>query len=147
MAFDEHYQPADGTRITTNFANLARGERRQENLRNTLRMIDNRFNGLARWDNPKADRYAVEVDIISVEMHIDGCGTDDAFPLIEILQPTVVDTRFGTRIAGIAGNNFSSYVRDYDFSVVLPEYNKDKPTFAAPEDFGDLHGKLFRHFL
>ena len=44
IAFDEDYSPADNTRITTNFANLARGESRQENLRNTLRMIDNRFN-------------------------------------------------------------------------------------------------------
>ena len=25
VRFDEHYRPADGTRITTNFANLARG--------------------------------------------------------------------------------------------------------------------------
>lgn len=25
-AFDEHYQPGENTRITTNFANLARGK-------------------------------------------------------------------------------------------------------------------------
>lgn len=25
IAFDEHYHPAENTRITTNFANLARG--------------------------------------------------------------------------------------------------------------------------
>ena len=37
IAFDEDYRPGDGTCATTNFANLARGERRQENLRNTLR--------------------------------------------------------------------------------------------------------------
>jgi hypothetical protein len=42
--FDENYNPSENTRITTNFANLARGENRQENLRNTLVMIDNRFN-------------------------------------------------------------------------------------------------------
>ena len=41
IAFDENYRPAENTRITTNFANLARGESRRENLRNTLRMIDN----------------------------------------------------------------------------------------------------------
>ena len=33
IRFDENYQPADSTRLTTNFANLARGEQRQENLR------------------------------------------------------------------------------------------------------------------
>ena len=42
------------------------------------------------------------------------------------------------------GNNFSSYVRDYDFSVLLLEHNKDQAKFSTPEDFGDLHGKLFR---
>lgn len=42
-ALDEDYRPAESTRITTNFANLARGESRQENLRNTLQMIDNRL--------------------------------------------------------------------------------------------------------
>ena len=62
--FDENYQPSDNTRLTTNFANLARGSSRQENLRNTLKMIDNRFNSLADWDNPMGDRYAVELEII-----------------------------------------------------------------------------------
>ncbi|STV89663.1 Domain of uncharacterised function (DUF1852) [Klebsiella michiganensis] len=68
--FDENYNPSENTRITTNFANLARGENRQENLRNTLVMIDNRFNTLAHWDNPKGDRYAVVLEIISAEMNI-----------------------------------------------------------------------------
>ncbi len=145
-ALDEDYRPAESTRITTNFANLARGESRQENLRNTLRMIDNRFNSLAHRDNPRGDRYAVELRIISVEMTV-APDKGDAFPLIEILQTTIVDGQTGERIDGIVGNNFSSYVRDYDFSVVLPEHLKAHPNSGAPEGFGDLHGKLFRHFL
>ncbi|MBM7321926.1 DUF1852 domain-containing protein [Agrobacterium sp. S2] len=147
IPFDEDYRPSDNTRITTNFANLARGDNRKENLRNALKMIDNRFNALAYWDNPKGDRYSVELDIISVEMDIDAEGRDDAFPLIEILKTNIIDRRTGERIDGIVGNNFSSYVRDYDFSVVLPEYNKDRPAFGAPNDFGDLHGNLFKSFL
>jgi hypothetical protein len=147
LRFDENYRPSDGTRITTNFANLARGERRQENLRNTLKMIDNRFNDLACWDNPTGDRYTIELDIISVEMDVAAEGADAAFPLIEILKTTIVDKQANERIEGISGNNFSSYVRDYDFSVRLPEYNLDKSTFSTPDDFGDLHGKLFRHFV
>src|SRR5438874_9508111 len=114
IAFDEDYRPADNTRITTNFANLARGDSRQENLRNTLRMIDNRFNALAHWDNPEGDRYSVELNIVSVEMNIGAEGNGDAFPLIEMLQTNIVDKRTGERIEGIVGNNFSSYVRDYD---------------------------------
>ena len=147
IAFDEDYRPADNTRITTNFANLARGESRHENLRNTLRMIDNRFNSLAHWDNPKADRYSVELKIITAEMTIASEGYDDVFPLIEILQTTIIDRKIGERIDGMVGNNFSSYVRDYDFSVVLPSHMKDHPNTGAPQDFGDLHGNLFKHFL
>lgn len=146
-SLDEDYVPAENTRITTNFANLARGESRQENLRNTLRMIDNRFNSLAYKDNPKGDRYAVELQIVSVEMSLAPGEGADSFPLIEILQTTIVDQQTGERIDGIVGNNFSSYVRDYDFSVVLPEHMKSHPGAGAPEGFGDLHGKLFRHFL
>ncbi|MFX1681661.1 DUF1852 domain-containing protein [Mitsuaria sp. CC2] len=146
LRFDEDYQPSDSTRITTNFANLARGESRRQNLRNTLRMIDNRFNDLASWDNPTRDRYTVELEIISVEMTIEHQGSDAAFPLIEILKPTILDRRTGQRFDGIVGNNFSSYVRDYDFSVLLPAYNADRPEFGLPEGFGDLHGKLFKQF-
>ncbi len=51
VPFDEDYRPADHTRLTTNFANLARGDHRRENLANTLAMIDNRFNSLMHWDN------------------------------------------------------------------------------------------------
>jgi 5-methyltetrahydropteroyltriglutamate--homocysteine methyltransferase len=145
--FDEHYRPLGNTRITTNFANLARGEHRQENLRNTLRMIDNRFNELAHWDNEDGDRYSVELDIISVSVAIDGHGDRDAFPLIEVLQTTILDRRSGDRIEGLVGNNFSSYVRDYDFSVLLPEYNADRSEFGLPDDFGELHGNLFKSFL
>jgi hypothetical protein len=144
--FDENYRPSDSTRITTNFANLARGESRQQNLRNTLRMIDNRFNDLAHWDNPNADRYAVELEIISVEMSVDAQSGQGAFPLIEILQTHILDRATNKRIEGIVGNNFSSYVRDYDFSVVLPDYNADRAEFSVPDDFGDLHGKLFQQF-
>ncbi|PIG28077.1 uncharacterized protein DUF1852 [Janthinobacterium sp. 35] len=145
IVFDENYHPSDSTRLTTNFANLARGERRQENLRNTLKMIDSRFNNLAHWDNPKADRYCVELEIISVALNIDAAG--DNIPLIEILKPNILDKKTGERIDGIAGNNFSSYVRDYDFSVLLPEHNNNQSTFSTPENFGDFHGRLFKHFV
>lgn len=145
IRFDENYQPADSTRLTTNFANLARGDNRQENLRKTLAMINNRFNDLAHWDNPTADRYSVEVDIISADLDIEGNG--NTFPVIETLKTTIVDHKENTRIDGMIGNSFSSYVRDYDFSIVLPEHFANHPDSAPPADFGDLHGKLFQHLL
>jgi len=147
ICFDENYHPSENTRTTTNFANLARGTNRQENLRNTLIMINNRFNALAHWDNPQGDRYTVELEIISAEMNIDVEVSGKTIPLIEILKPTIVDRKTNERIDGIAGNNFSSYVRDYDFSVRLLKHNESQPKFSTPEDFGDLHGKLFKHFV
>lgn len=147
ICFDENYQPSDSTRITTNFANLARGKSRQLNLRSTLRMIDNRFNDLAHWDNPTGDRYSVELEIISVEMNMDAKISNAAFPLIEILKTCILDKKKNKRSDGIAGNNFSSYVRDYDFSVLLAEHNVNRAEFSTPADFGDLHGKLFQQFV
>lgn len=147
IAFDEDYRPADATRITTNFANLARGGSRRENLCNTLKMIDNRFNSIMHWDNESGDRYSLELTIISAELKIGTRDDDDHFPLIEILQTTVLDRVTGERIAGMVGNNFSSYVRDYDFSIVLPDHLKGHPNGGAPKGFGDLHGKLFKHFI
>ena len=145
ICLDEHYHPADTTRITTNFANLARGSHRQANLRNALTMINNSFNALAHWDNPKGSRYSVELEIISVNLDIDGSG--QTFPSIEILKTNIVDSQTNKRIEGIVGNNFSSYVRDYDFSVLLAEHNKGQAQFSIPEDFGGLHGKLFQSFV
>ncbi|WP_281628824.1 DUF1852 domain-containing protein [Vibrio sp. St2] len=145
LSLDENYRPADSTRITTNFANLARGESRQQNLRNALQMIDNNFNALAHWDNPNGDRYSVELEIVSVDMDIEADG--ESFPSIEVLKTYIVDHKTNERIEGIVGNNFSSYVRDYDFSVLLLDHNKGKPQFSIPENFGELHGKLFKHFV
>ena len=145
VGFDEDYRPSDNTRITTNFANLARGEYRQANLRNALAMIDNRFNALASWDNPAGNRYSVELEIISVDIDIDGSG--QTFPTIEMLQTYIVDKQTNERINGNVGNNFSSYVRDYDFSVLLLNHNKNQSGFSIPDNFGDLHGKLFKCFV
>ena len=145
ISFDEDYQPSDNTRITTNFANLARGESRLENLRSTLRMVNSRFNALACWDNPTADRYSVDLEIISVDVDVAGNGQN--FPSIEILKTSIRDHKTNKRIEGMVGNNFSSYVRDYDFSVLLPSHIKAQERFSTPAGFGELHGKLFQDFI
>ncbi len=137
--FDEDYSPAESSRLTTNFANLARGEHRQQNLRNALALIDGRCNDLA--GHPDADRYRVELDIVSVTMQFEDGGQVERFPLIEVLDVTIVDQHSGERHQGIVGNNFSSYLRDHDFAVRLPSAS------SLPADFGLLHGQLFQHFL
>jgi hypothetical protein len=147
LRFDENYRPSQNTRTTTNFANLARGEKRRENLRNALKMIDDRFNALVHWDNPEGARYSVQLDIVSVDMIVGNQHQNETFPAIEVLQTSIVDRKTGKRIEGIVGNNFSSYVRDYDFSIRLLEHNRHQAGFSVPDDFGDLHGKLFQHFV
>lgn len=146
-ALDENYQPSNITRLTTNFANLARGENRQKNLRNAINMINNRFNTLAHADNPKGDRYTVELEIMTVTMSIEHDNSIDNVPLIEVLKTNIFDRKINKRIEGIAGNNYSSYVRDYDFSILLIDHNKNKSSFSVPKNYGDLHGKLYKCFV
>lgn len=146
--FDEDYTPADSSRLTTNFANLARGEHRQQNLRNALALINGRCNDLASKagdaGSPAGDRYRVELDIVSVTMQFEDQGAHVAFPLIEVLDVAILDQRTGERHQGILGNNFSSYLRDYDFAVLLPSLDTSA---GIPDDFGQLHGALFQRFL
>jgi hypothetical protein len=140
--FDEGYSPADSSRLTTNFANLARGEHRQRNLRSALAMIDRRCNDLV--GDQDGDRYRVELDIVSVTMQfVDGEEAGE-FPLLEMLDVTILDQHTGERHQGILGNNFSSYLRDYDFAVLLPSLDTSA---GLPDDFGHLHGELFQRFL
>ena len=148
--FDEDYTPSDSSRITTNFANLARGEAREQNLRNALTMIDARCNELARLSGIDRGRFRLQLDIVSVGLRFSDDEGAEEFPLLELLDTTIIDDETGERFAGIVGNNFSSYVRDYDFSVLLPAVNRDTPAGGeriVPEDFGELHGRLFQRFL
>ena len=145
LCLDEHYQPSEETRATTNFANLARGTNSRENLRNALTMIDNNFNAMVNWDNENGDRYSVELEIVSIYMGVNKDKAD--FPSIEMLKTNIVDKKTNERIEGILGNNFSSYVRDYDFSVRLLNHNKGADKFSVPDDYGVLHGKIFKTFI
>ncbi|WP_144765920.1 putative oxygenase MesX [Curtobacterium sp. 9128] len=140
--FDEDYSPSDSSRLTTNFANLARGEDRQRNLRAAIAMIDDRCNDLAGDEDE--GRYRVELDIVSVAMQFEDGGTVAEFPLLEMLDVVMVDQHTGERHQGILGNNFSSYLRDYDFAVLLPSLDTSA---GLPDDFGQLHGALFQRFL
>ncbi|WIB13449.1 putative oxygenase MesX [Curtobacterium sp. MCPF17_052] len=145
--FDEDYSPSDSSRLTTNFANLARGEHRQQNLRTALDMIDRRCNDLAASAGSAGsagDRYRVELDIVSATALFVDQGSSGEFPLLEMLDVTIVDQHTGERHQGILGNNFSSYLRDYDFAVLLPSLDKSA---GIPSDFGELHGQLFQRFL
>lgn len=148
--FDEDYTPSANSRTTTNFANLARGENRQQNLRNAISMINNRLNDLVPWDNPVRDRYRVELDIVSVDLRLaeaSAAGAAAEFPIIEVLSVQILDSHTGKLVEGIPGNNFSSYIRDYDFSVVLPKHTASGADTVTPAGYGELHGRIFSEFL
>ena len=109
---------------------------------NALNMMNARFNSLADWDNARRI-VTPKLEIISVGIELDGRATASA---IEILKTKIVDHTLQQVSDGIVGNNFSSYVRDYDFSVRLPEHNLGKRALSIPVIW-DLHGKLFQDFV
>ena len=106
--FNQDYTPAESSRITTNFANLARGENRRENLGNALTMIDRRLNSLMHWDNPDGERFTLQLEIISANVHFDSAQGAQDFPLLEVLNTSILDRYTGTSTHGIVGNTFSS---------------------------------------
>ena len=122
--FDEDYTPAASTRATTNFANLARGTDRRENLRAALAMIDGRLNDLAPCDNPERDRYTARIEIVSIDVHFTADdGADVDFPLMEMLKLfTEKDAEaviLGTRVPNDAASNFGCIVSDSHTRRVL----------------------------
>lgn len=84
---------------------------------------------------------------MSVDLRIASGGDEAVFPLIEMLDTRILDRHRDVRIEGIVGNNFSSYVRDYDFSVLLPELHASSSGGELPDDFGSLHGELFTRLV
>ena len=145
--FNADYQPAETTRLTTNFANLARGEKRKDNLTKALAMIDNCFNALADWDNQSANRYSLSLTILSVEVGFSGSFESERFPIIEMLKVAINDHQSGETIDGLVGNSFSSYVRDYDFAIELGKLRDAQSNGPLPASFGELHGNLFKALL
>jgi hypothetical protein len=131
--FDEDYAPSP-IRVSRPTSQIARGAGRRQNLRNALSMIDRRFNELAVPDDPSAATYTVELDIVSAVS-----SSSTTRPAASAFPSSRFSTSASSIVArvnphrGIVGNNFSSYVRDYDFSVVLPAATKAAAgTFTVP---------------
>lgn len=138
--FDRDYLPAAHTRLTTNFANLARGDDRHENLCKYFEITERRLNELMQVAGHRGE-YSIRLNIVSAFCAF---GESKSFPVAEMLEATVVDNASGEELQGSLGNNLSSYVRDYDFNVVLPEIAKHGDPKSVPSDFGRLHGLLFK---
>ncbi len=141
--FDAGYAPAPHSRLTTNFANLAKHpDGRAQRIAATLARIERRFHGLLREPGDSA-RYRIGLEILTISIRFPD-GPDAWFPMTETLRCRVFDRHEGRELAGLTGGNYSSFVRDYDFNILRPRIAAGEATKEEAETFGQLHGLLFR---
>ena len=142
IRYDGDYAPGANTRATTNYANLARDpSTRRRNILTLLDMVNRDLNMFLVGD--ASARYEIILDVLSIHGHLVG-GFDDEVPFTEVLRAQVLDKESGEIHIGPTGLNFSSFVRDYDFRVVLPELMSQPEDARDLADFGALHGFLTR---
>ena len=138
--FDHNYLPTEDTRLTTNFANIAKDPAgRPERLARMLDLMGRRAGKLLG----DACRYSIAIDIIRVNIRFADISTC-WFPMAEMLSTRLHDLINGRTMPGPIGCNYSSFVRDYDFNTLLPRISRAE---ASPKErctFGDLHGLLFK---
>lgn len=138
--FDPSYQPGDGTRLTTNFANLAKEPvGRAARLARVLAGMGRRAGELLG----QTGRYAVAIDIVRVQIRFEDEG-GQWFPIAEMLVPKLHDHALDRILPGPIGCNYSSFVRDYDFNTLMPRISSGAATPRERRTFGDLHGLLFK---
>lgn len=144
VPYDVDYTPHAGTRATTNFANLARDPAtRRDNIARFLSLVNADLNRLLDGD-PHSGRFEIALEILSVTASIEGRPDAIGIPLTEVMKARVVDTLTGEVLDGPLGLNFSSYVRDYDFRVLLPELLARGAPQDEMDQFGALHGLIAR---
>ena len=143
------YVPGAHTRLTTNFGNLAKDPLgRGERIAATLATMDRRFHELMGASHDP-ERYRLALDIVTIGIRFtdgvtDGVTDSEWFPMTETLRCRIHDRRQDRWLAGPTGGNYSSYVRDHDFNVVLPRIRAGTATPEEIASFGQLHGLLFR---
>ena len=142
--FNLSYVPASYSRCTTNYVNLAKNKfTRKQNLGCLLAEIDRRYESLYRSGMIGSNEYLLRLDIVTVFAYFDDASSPP-FPIAEFLSSAFEHRRTGERCAGPIGFNFSSYIRDYDFNILLPSLLKVRGLKSKMNTFGQLHGLLFR---
>lgn len=138
--FDHNYIPAEDTRLTTNFANIAKESvGRPERLARMLDLMGSRAGKLLG----EAGRYSITIEIIRVKIRFADISTC-WFPMAEMLATRLHDLIHGRIMPGLIGCNYSSFVRDYDFNTLLPRISRAEASPKERRTFGDLHGLLFK---
>lgn len=142
IPFDGDYTPGPDTRATTNYANLARDpSTRRRNILTLLDLVNRDLNFFLLDDS--LARYQISLEILGIKGHLVD-RSDDGVPLTEVMRAQVIDRESGEIHTGPTGLNFSSYLRDYDFRVVLPKITGHTASAQDIADFGELHGLLTR---
>ncbi|MGI9176603.1 MAG: putative oxygenase MesX [Pirellulales bacterium] len=140
--FDADYAPAPHSRLTTNFANLSMGTQgRAERIAAAIACMEQRLH--AALNEPEVMRFRLALEILTVWIRFQD-GANDWFPMTETLRGQVYDRRDGQLCAELTGFNYSSYVRDYDFNIVLPRIRSGTATPEEHDSFGALHGLLYQ---
>lgn len=141
--FDASYVPAPHSRLTTNFANLARHPgNRAERITATLARIERRLNCLL-GEPEDSTRYRIRLEILTIAIRFLD-GADAWFPMTESLRCRIDDRHLSHQLAGPTGCNYSSFVRDYDFNILRPRIIAGEATAEEVKSFGALHGLLFQ---
>ena len=140
--FDNKFIPDDFSRTTTNLINLSKNpDHREKNISLFFSMINKKINAYLTG-NSDAERYCIKLFILRTSAWFH--HKNEQFPICEMLEVQVEDTYKNTTIDGPIGFNFSSYLRDYDFHVVLPKIINNEATASEKEKFGLLHGLLYK---
>lgn len=142
IPFDADYVPAAHSRLTTNFANLSKDTQgRGERIAAAIACMERRLH--VALNEPESTRFRLALEILTVWIRFHD-GANSWFPMTETLRGKVYDRRDGALHAELTGFNYSSYVRDYDFNIVLPRIRSGIATREEHDSFGALHGLLYR---
>ncbi|MEA5422924.1 putative oxygenase MesX [Synechococcus sp. CCY9202] len=143
--FNRDYIPSEHTRLTTNFANLSQHPAtRIEQIEKTLGLINERFNkNLGTFGEHNEPRYRITLDVITV-IAKPGPSASGGFPISEMLRCRIHDQQRQRWLQGPIGFCYSSFVRDYDFNVLLPRIRNGEASRQEVSSFGDLHGVLYQ---
>jgi len=141
--YDESYIVSEDTRATTNFANFARDpNHNRERIKTFLQLVNTDLNRYLHAGN--SNRYEIQLSILSIFIHFDIDISGKEILLTETMCANVFDHQTNQVLRGPTGLNFSSYLRDYDFRIILPKMLRQNTEQQDWSSFGQLHGLLSR---
>jgi hypothetical protein len=133
--YSPSYVPSGKGRETTNYNNLALNpQTRRKNIEQFFEMANSDLNRQLTGD-AQSRRYEINIRILTAWAQFAQSDVS-SFPLSEFMAATVTDAAQPDKeLPGPTGLNFSSFIRDHDFSTI-PANQRNQ------QNFGLLHGVL-----